>query len=66
MEFTVIIKDKKESKQLEEGMVIKDVLGEYGFSSETAVIKKNGEIVLVESEINNGDELQIIQIIYGG
>ncbi|MGL4670023.1 MAG: sulfur carrier protein ThiS [Methanobacteriaceae archaeon] len=66
MEFTVIIKNKRETKPLKEDLAIKDVLKEYKLSSETAVVKKNGEIVLAESKINEGDKIEIIQIIYGG
>lgn len=66
MEFTVIIKNKRETKPLKEDLAIKDVLKEYKLSSETAVVKKNGEIVLAESKISEGDKIEIIQIIYGG
>ena len=35
-------------------------------SSETMVSKKNGEIVIEEETIEDGDEIEFIQIIYGG
>ena len=34
--------------------------------SETMVSKKNGEIVIEEETIEDGDEIEFIQIIYGG
>ena len=36
------------------------------FTSETMVSKKNGEIVIEEETIEDGDEIEFIQIIYGG
>ncbi|WP_405271706.1 MoaD/ThiS family protein [Methanobrevibacter sp.] len=35
-------------------------------SSQTIVAKQNGEIAVGESVINDGDTIQLIQIIYGG
>ena len=45
---------------------IKDLLDEMDLSSETRVTKKNGEIVIDEETIEDGDEIEFIQIIYGG
>ncbi|MCQ2977940.1 MAG: MoaD/ThiS family protein [archaeon] len=67
MEFTVIYNDKKINKSSDnENLIIKDVLDEMELSSETIVSKKNGDIVIEESSIEDGDEIQFIQIIYGG
>ncbi|MDL2246839.1 MoaD/ThiS family protein [Methanobrevibacter sp. OttesenSCG-928-K11] len=35
-------------------------------SSQTIVAKINKELVVEDTVINNGDEVQLIQIIYGG
>ena len=45
---------------------IKDLLDDLDLSSETMVSKKNGEIVIEEETIEDGDEIEFIQIIYGG
>ena len=67
MSFTVLFKDKKETFELSENMkTIKDVLQVMDLSSETIVPKQNGDIVIEESEIQDGDEIKLIQIIYGG
>lgn len=66
MKFTVIIGDKKEEKESDKDMTIKDILDEMELSSETVVSKKNGEIVIEDAAIGEGDEIQFIQIIYGG
>ena len=49
-----------------ENYTIKDLLDELGLSAQTVVAKQNGELVVEESIINDGDEIQLIQIIYGG
>ena len=45
---------------------IKDLINELGLSSQTVVSKQNGELVIEDTLINDGDEIQLIQIIYGG
>ncbi|BAZ99733.1 MoaD/ThiS family protein [Methanothermobacter sp. EMTCatA1] len=66
MKFTVITDDGK--KILESGapLRIKDVLGELEIPIETVVVKKNGEIVIEEEEISDGDIIEVIRVIYGG
>jgi sulfur carrier protein len=67
MNFKLIFNDKKETKTLNnDNSSIKDILEDMNLSSETVVTKKNGDIVVEDEIIGDGDEIQIIQIIYGG
>jgi sulfur carrier protein len=66
MSFTLKIKDKIEERELDGELTIKDLLDNLELSSETMVTKKNGEIVIEEEKIEDGDEIEFIQIIYGG
>lgn len=66
MTFKVTIKDKVEERELDGDLTIKDLLDDLDLSSETVVSKKNGEIVIEEVSIEDGDEIEFIQIIYGG
>lgn len=67
MNFKLIFNDKNEIKSLDDDNIsIKDILEEMDLSSETIVAKKNGDIVIEDEKIQDGDEIQIIQIIYGG
>ena len=67
MNFTLIFKNNKETKLLaNDNTSINDVLEDMDLSSETVVAKKNGEIVVEDEKIQDGDEIQLIQIIYGG
>lgn len=66
MSFTLKIKDNVEERQIDDELTIKDLLDDLDLSSETMVTKKNGEIVIEEEKIEDGDEIEFIQIIYGG
>ena len=67
MNYTVRMKGKVEEKTSEkDGLKVQDVLDEMELSSETIVSKINGEIVIEDSVIEDGDKVEFIQIIYGG
>ena len=66
MTFKLTIKDKVEERELNGEITIKELLDDLDLSSETIVTKKNGEIVIEEASIEDGDEIEFIQIIYGG
>ena len=67
MSFNLEFKDINEKRELtKENYTINDLLKELGLSSQTVVAKQNGELVIEESTINDGDEIKLIQIIYGG
>lgn len=67
MNFTLKFKDIDEERIIpNENYSIKDLLNELGLSSQTIVSKQNGELVIEETVIEDGDEIQLVQIIYGG
>ena len=66
MTFKLTIKDNVEERELNGELTIKELLDDLDLSSETIVTKKNGEIVIEEASIEDGDEIEFIQIIYGG
>lgn len=67
MTFTLKFKDINEKRNIpKENYTIKDLLNDLELSSQTIVPKQNGELVIEESEIQDNDEIQLVQIIYGG
>ena len=66
MKFTVITDDGKKIIESVAPRRIKDVLGELEIPIETVVVKKNGELVIEEEEIFDGDIIEVIRVIYGG
>lgn len=66
MEFNLKFKDMDETRPLKENFTIDDLLKELGLSAQTVVAKQNGELTIEESVIEDGDDIQLVQIIYGG
>jgi sulfur carrier protein len=67
MSFNLKFKDIDEERELPgDDYTIDDLLKEMGLSAQTIVAKQNGELVIEETVINDGDEIKLVQIIYGG
>ena len=67
MSFNLKFKDIDETRELRDGnYTINDLLKDLDLSAQTIVAKQNGELTLEESVINDGDEIKLVQIIYGG
>lgn len=66
MKFTLIIGDEKESREFSGETTIKNVLEDLDFPLETVVVKRNGQIVIEEEIIADGDIIEVIKVIYGG
>ena len=66
MKFKLKFKDIDEIRHLDENYTINDLLVDLGLSAQTIVAKQNGDLTIEESIINDGDEIKLVQIIYGG
>ena len=67
MSFTLKYKDINEKREIpNENYTIKDLLTELELSAQTMVSKQNGELVIEDTVIQEDDEIQLVQIIYGG
>lgn len=67
MTFTLIYKNLNEKREIpHENYTIKDLLNEMELSPQTVVSKQNGDLVIEDTVIENDDEIQLVQIIYGG
>lgn len=67
MTFTLIYKNLNEKRELpNDNYTIKDLLNELELSAQTIVSKQNGELVIEDTVIEDDDEIQLVQIIYGG
>ncbi len=66
MTITVIIGKDEQTVEIHENMSIKDVLEKMDISSETVVVKRNNEVVIEEEILHDGDEIEVIRVIYGG
>jgi sulfur carrier protein len=67
MKFTLKYKEINEEREIpNENYTINDLLNELELSAQTVVSKQNGELVIEDTVIEGGDEIQLVQIIYGG
>lgn len=67
MKFRLKFKEIDEERELpNEKYTVKDLLKDLELSSQNVVSKANGELVIEEYNIKDNDEIQIVQIIYGG
>ncbi len=66
MNFNLKFNQIDETRDLKENYSINDLLHDLELSSQTVVAKQNGDLTVEESIINDGDEIQLVQIIYGG
>ncbi len=67
MTFRLIFKQEDELREIpNEKYTIDDLLSDLELSSSTIVPKKNDEIVIGDTLINENDEIKLIQVIYGG
>lgn len=66
MEYKLKFKDINETRNLKENFTIRNLLDELELSAQTIVAKQNGELTIEDSIINDGDEINLVQIIYGG
>ena len=67
MTFTLKYKNIDEKREIpHDDYTIKDLLNEMELSAQTIVSKQNGELVIEDTVIQENDEIQLVQIIYGG
>ena len=67
MTFTLKYKQINEKREIpNENYSIKDLLDDLELSAQTIVSKQNGELVIEDTIIEPDDEIQLVQIIYGG
>lgn len=67
MSFTLKFKDLNEKREMpNDDYTIKDLLDDLELSAQTVVSKQNGELVIEDTVIQEDDEIQLVQIIYGG
>ena len=65
--FLLKFKNSQETREIpNDNYTIKDLLDDMGLSAQTIVSKQNGELVIEDTVIQEDDEIQLIQIIYGG
>lgn len=66
MEIKVKVGNSEDTVTISEEQTIKDLLESMEIATETVVVKKNDYIVIDEEVLEDGDSIEVIQVIYGG
>jgi sulfur carrier protein len=66
MRVKLIIGENEEIIEISDNKTIKNLLDDIDIASETVVVKKNNYIVIDEEPVEDGDSIEVIQVIYGG
>jgi len=66
MKINVKVGNSEDTVTISEEKTIKDLLESMEIAVETVVVKKNDYIVIDEEVLEDGDSIEIIQVIYGG
>jgi len=66
MKINVKVGNNEDTVTVSEEKTIKDLLESMDIAVETVVVKKNDYIVIDEEVLEDGDSIEVIQVIYGG
>ena len=66
MKINVKVGNSEDTVSVSDEKTIKDLLESMEIATETVVVKKNDYIVIDEEVLEDGDSIEIIQVIYGG
>ncbi len=66
MKIKLIVGEKEEFIEISENKTVKNLLDLVDIASETVVVKRNDTIVIDEELVEDGDLIEVIQVIYGG
>ncbi|MBE6494510.1 MAG: MoaD/ThiS family protein [Methanosphaera stadtmanae] len=66
MTIKLINKTDEKEIEFEENLKIEDILKKEEIPIESVVVKLNKETVTEDEIVNDGDEIEVIKVIYGG
>ncbi len=66
MKIKLIIGENEDTIEISDNKTVKNLLDDIDIASETVVVKKNDCIVIDEEPVEDGDLIEVIQVIYGG
>ncbi|HLD75955.1 MAG TPA: MoaD/ThiS family protein [Candidatus Norongarragalinales archaeon] len=66
MEISVFRDGKKLTGDFSRAKTIEQIVQQLSLNPETLVVKKNGKLVHPKSDLSDGDDVELVGIIYGG
>lgn len=66
MAITFILRKEEILLEVEQTLMVKEALQRLGFSNETHLVVKDGELLNENEPLRNGDRVKLIAVISGG
>ena len=66
MKIKLINKKDVKEMEIDENTTVEDILKSEGIAVETVVVRVNGDTVTEDEIVSDGDEVEVIKVIYGG
>jgi len=66
MKITVLIGDSKKQVVLNKNMTVNGLFEKMGLVKENYLAKREGELLLLEDELAEGDNIRLFKVISGG
>jgi sulfur carrier protein ThiS len=66
MAITFILRRQEIRLEIEKTLMVKDALQRLGFSSETHLVVKDGELLNDNEPLRDGDQVKLVPVISGG
>ena len=66
MAITFILRKQEISLEVENTMMVKDALRQLGYSTETHLVVKDGELLNENEPLRDGDRVKLVAVISGG
>lgn len=66
MKIKLINKKDVKEMEIDENTTVEDILKSEDIAVETVVVRVNGDTVTEDEIVSDGDEVEVIKVIYGG
>jgi len=66
MAITFILRKQEIALEVEQTLMVKEALQRLGFSAETHLVVKDGELLNENEPLRDGDRVKLIAVISGG
>lgn len=66
IKVTVIYRQKESIVEFDHKLMVKEALLQIGYSTETHLVVRNGEMVTEDERLRDGDVIKLVAVISGG
>jgi len=66
IKVTVIYRNKETLVEYDHKLMVKEALTQIGYSTETHLVIRNGQMVTEDERLHDGDVIKLVAVISGG